>query len=629
MTKKKFFASLGVMTALVGTTVFGAMLCMGNAASFQAPNYRNDAIKPVLMCACGNGALEEMRMEPTTYRDGYVSHYCDSCLYYSKTVLPMLGSDEVDGEAEVVSSGIVSLKVDLGGLDDKPTMSVQCPECETGMCSYMSRSATCTLGGYYSYGACSRYPQSCTFSGESGNTPAKGHNVSGVVGTTVEGTSTYCEDTVRECKNCGLEIYEESGTTSRTRHTDSIIDEKPATCSEEGYAQHQCTRCEYSWTETLPVSDSHVRDEGTITKYPTCITEGLKTYACQYCGEPMGTEVIPMSAHKYTENGDGTLAEVTDEDGVITRQPTCLTDGQKTYYCLVCNGAPQTVVLEHLGHKWVKVSAVEATCTEPGQTGGTKCENCDEWQAGNESVEIPALGHDWPDEWEESREDCTEVGTRTRTCRRCQEVETEELAAGQHSWNTGTVTKQPTCTENGMKSCECVYCGAQEEQTIPALGHTAVKVAAVAPTCTQTGLTEGSKCSRCDIVLEVQQLVPAKGHNLMRIPGVEPTVVSEGNIEYWHCSSCGSFFADKNGKTEISADDTILDRLPAEGVDGDGDALGEEDGGMSGWQIALAVVAGVVLLAGIGLALDKFVFNKDGNSIYDRAVNKVKSKGKK
>ena len=94
MTKKKFFASLGVMTALVGTAVFGALLCMGNAAFYQAPNYRDDTIKPVLMCSCGNGALEETRVEPTTYRDGYVSHYCDSCLYYSKTVLPMLGSEE-------------------------------------------------------------------------------------------------------------------------------------------------------------------------------------------------------------------------------------------------------------------------------------------------------------------------------------------------------------------------------------------------------------------------------------------------------------------------------------------------------------------------------------------------------
>ena len=33
MTKKKFFASLGVMTALVGTAVFGAMMCMGNASA--------------------------------------------------------------------------------------------------------------------------------------------------------------------------------------------------------------------------------------------------------------------------------------------------------------------------------------------------------------------------------------------------------------------------------------------------------------------------------------------------------------------------------------------------------------------------------------------------------------------
>lgn len=44
MTKKKFFASFGVMTALVGTAVFGAMLCMGNASADAAS--LKDEVKP-------------------------------------------------------------------------------------------------------------------------------------------------------------------------------------------------------------------------------------------------------------------------------------------------------------------------------------------------------------------------------------------------------------------------------------------------------------------------------------------------------------------------------------------------------------------------------------------------------
>ena len=50
---------------------------------------------------------------------------------------------------------------------------------------------------------------------------------------------------------------------------------------------------------------------------------------------------------------------------------------------------------------------------------------------------------------------------------------------------------------------------------------------------------------------------------------------------------------------------------------------------MSGWQIALAVIAGVVLLGVIGLLVDKFVINKNGDSLYDKAVSKMKDKSGK
>lgn len=43
--------------------------------------------------------------------------------------------------------------------------------------------------------------------------------------------------------------------------------------------------------------------------------------------------------------------------------------------------------------------------------------------------------------------------------------------------------------------------------------HTAVVDAAVAATCTKTGLTEGSHCSVCDAVLKAQEKVPALGHD--------------------------------------------------------------------------------------------------------------------
>ena len=73
----------------------------------------------------------------------------------------------------------------------------------------------------------------------------------------------------------------------------------------------------------------------------------------------------------------------------------------------------------------------------------------------------------------------------------------------------------PTCTTTGLtEGKKCSACGevlvAQEE--VAALGHTEEVLAAVAPTCTATGLTEGKKCSVCGEVLVAQEEVAALGH---------------------------------------------------------------------------------------------------------------------
>ena len=70
----------------------------------------------------------------------------------------------------------------------------------------------------------------------------------------------------------------------------------------------------------------------------------------------------------------------------------------------------------------------------------------------------------------------------------------------------------------------------------PACSHTAVTDAAVAPTCTQSGLTEGSHCSKCNAVITAQQPIPAT-HTGEWKTVVEPDCFYEGS-EQRTCTVC-------------------------------------------------------------------------------------------
>ncbi|MBQ3166563.1 MAG: hypothetical protein IJC01_04410, partial [Clostridia bacterium] len=69
-------------------------------------------------------------------------------------------------------------------------------------------------------------------------------------------------------------------------------------------------------------------------------------------------------------------------------------------------------------------------------------------------------------------------------------------------------------------------------------GHTVVIDAAVAPTCTATGLTEGSHCSVCNAVLVAQEEVAALGHDEIAHEAQAATCTEKGWNAYVTCSRC-------------------------------------------------------------------------------------------
>lgn len=85
----------------------------------------------------------------------------------------------------------------------------------------------------------------------------------------------------------------------------------------------------------------------------------------------------------------------------------------------------------------------------------------------------------------------------------------KQFTCGKHEYGDFEILKNPTCTEKGQKGKICKKCGKiTEKADIDATGHTPVTDPAVAPTETTDGLTEGSHCGVCGVVLQAQEVIP-------------------------------------------------------------------------------------------------------------------------
>lgn len=84
-------------------------------------------------------------------------------------------------------------------------------------------------------------------------------------------------------------------------------------------------------------------------------------------------------------------------------------------------------------------------------------------------------------------------------------------ASHEHSFSDWEVMTKPTCTAFGLRKRAC-DCGYIEYGTMDALTHTPVIDAAVEATCTTPGLTEGSHCGDCGVVITAQNTVMPLGH---------------------------------------------------------------------------------------------------------------------
>ena len=321
----------------------------------------------------------------------------------------------------------------------------------------------------------------------------------------------------------------------------------------------------------------------------TCLEDGLTDGShCSTCGLVFEEqEVIPATGHTPASEWTTVL------------EPTCTEDGTQVKYCVTCGQVVETQPKSAVGHRPVIDEEVPATCTSSGATSGTHCEVCG--LVLTAPTVIPPLGHVWSSGTVTAQPTCTTPGTKTFTCLRCSEQKTETILALDHDFEEEwTIDKEPTCTEDGSKSHHCTRCDVVNDVTVirhlghsftnyisnndatctedgtktakcdrceetstitdvgSAMGHMAVTDPAVPAKCTETGLTEGSHCSVCGIVLVAQTIVPALGHSLNHVEAASATCETEGNVEYWSCGTCGHYYSNSDASTEITIADTVI-----------------------------------------------------------------------
>ena len=271
---------------------------------------------------------------------------------------------------------------------------------------------------------------------------------------------------------------------------------------------------------------SHTYGSAVITKQPTCTSEGTKTKTCTQCGATV-TETIAKLSHSYTTT-------------VVA--PTCTANGYTLHKCSVCGTSYKDNTTKATGHSYGNsVVTKQPTCTSEG-TAIKTCTKCN----ATVTETIPKTSHKYADTVVAPT--CTTNGYTLHKCSVCgTSYKDSTTKATGHSYGNSVVTKQPTCTSEGTAIKTCTKCNATVTETIPKTSHKYADTV-VAPTCTTDGYTL-HKCSVCGTSYK-DSTTKATGHSYGNsVVTKQPTCTSEGT-KTKTCTKCNA---------------TVTEKLPAKG----------------------------------------------------------------
>ena len=384
-------------------------------------------------------------------------------------------------------------------------------------------------------------------------------------------------------------------------------------CGYEQYQDHTldkncwCSVCEHYCHDLKTIGcDVHTQ--------PTCTEPGLDydglLYICLRCGQYMDDGETPVNPVTAPALGH-------DLQSVPAKAPTCMEVGWEAYASCSCCEYKENyfeIPVDPNNHAWDTewtwddkehwhpcnnegceakqgaaahepeiVPGKPATCTEEGTTDAMFCSVCGAPISEQEIIE--PLGHlltpvakveptctapGAEAYWKCTRDGC---GKLFSDADGKNEITAPVVIDALGHTPVAVAGKEPTCTETGLtEGSKCSLCGEvlKEQETINALGHTPVAVAGKDATCTEAGLTEGSKCNLCGEVLKEQETIDALGHSPETVAGKDATCTEAGLTEGSKCSLCGVVLKEQETIDALGHDWgewTVLDE-PQVGISG-------------------------------------------------------------
>ena len=290
---------------------------------------------------------------------------------------------------------------------------------------------------------------------------------------------------------------------------DYVVDEKEATCTENGYYNADCSRCD-SVINRVEIAPGHDCEDTTVEA--TCETRGYVLHACKNCDYEEIEYDAAETGHDYKATWTWDKTKIT-----ATLNLTCR--------------------VEDCGHQVDKAATVGvekqimATCEDEGyviytaQLKYNGVSYSDSYTA-TEAQLAHKVGNAWQHNSQSHYKVCAWCNTR--------------LEEKDHEFTASKVTKEATCTETGEKTVSCI-CGYETKESIPVLGHD----------------LDGAHCTRCDFTT----INCDHDKTTMVEVNIEEADGCEGWFVYETCE-CGKFqtllhyemYCDFDGEETISKD---------------------------------------------------------------------------